>query len=92
MMMCNLHVYKGLGVGKGVGELDFAEDVAVAVDGRVAGCNDGAIDVQSVSYVGVYCEDGCPEEGCEGEEGRHCVGPFGCLVVSAEKVKGAISQ
>lgn len=43
-----LHVYKGLGVGKGVRQLDVLEDVAVAVYGRVTGRNYRAIGVEGV--------------------------------------------
>lgn len=43
----DLHVDKGLGVREGLRKLDLLEDVAMAVDWRVAWSDDGAVAVKS---------------------------------------------
>ena len=47
-------------------QLYFSEDVAMAVDGRVAGGDDGAIGIEGIGYAYMYKESGRQESGCEG--------------------------
>jgi hypothetical protein len=66
--LTGLHVYKGFGVGKGMSQLDFAEDVAMAVYGRVARGDDRAIDEEGIDYVYMDGESCRQEGGYEGLE------------------------
>lgn len=71
VFLMGLHVYKGLRVGKGMSQLDFAEDVAMAVYGRVARGDDRAIDEESICYLYINGESCRQEGGYEGSKRRH---------------------
>ena len=64
-----VQVDKGLGVVKGAGELDFAQEGALAVEGRVAGGDDGCVAVDG--------GDGGEEEEEEGKGGHGGGGRMG---------------
>ena len=51
-MFLDLHVHKGLGVGERMGELNALENIALAVQWRVTGSYDGAIDEEAMDNGG----------------------------------------